>query len=85
MQVGQAVQRVNAGQVQALELVTGDLHADQAPVRILARCGVDGIDVAVAGSREDETSAVRGEDAPQGAQRHLGDHLLVDLVPGPLR
>lgn len=51
-------------------------------MRILARCGVDGVDIAVAGSFEDETFPVHGEDAPERPQCHLGDDLLVELVPG---
>jgi len=67
VQVRQAVHRVDAGQVQPLELSTRNPHADQAPVRVLARCGVDGVDVAVAGGFEDETFPVCGEDAPDRA------------------
>src|SRR5581483_12276864 len=44
--------------------------------------GVGGVDIAVAGGFENETFPVRGEDTPQGAQRHLGDNLLVELVSG---
>ena len=82
MKVRQAVHRVNAGQVQPFELSLRNLHADQATVRVLARCGVDSVDIAVAGGPEDKTFPVRGEDAPERAQCHLSDHLLVELVPG---
>ncbi len=51
-------------------------------MRILARCGVNGVDIAVAGGFEDEAFPVRGEDAPQSPQGQLGDDLLVELVPG---
>lgn len=49
---------------------------------ILARCGVDGVDVAVADGFEDQAAPVRGEDAAEGSKRHLGDDLLIQLVPG---
>jgi hypothetical protein len=77
VQVCQAVQRLDMGEVQIVEQVAVDFRADHAPACRLASCRVNGVDIPVARHRSDKPASVRDEDAAESSQRHLGDDELV--------